>query len=200
MRAATGWSGARASRPFLANRARPSMGISLAEIGSFLLDMLSKGIGVIADIVKVPLGLLTEGVGVVFTSVAAVISEIPVLGELVAQVLLAANAVIGFALAAPGKLLEGVSNVFGNLARALDEAYGPEEKREKLDAARENIVSRAPEAIRPAVRDALGRQPAPTGTEPTPPGPPTQPGTSPLVSVGLPAAAAAALALLLTRA
>lgn len=153
--------------PFLANRARPRMG-DPAGVGSFLLGLVSDGVGVIADIVRVPADLLTRGVGAVSERVAGVIWEIPVLGELVAQILLAINAVTAFALPVPTGLLSGIANVFENLSNALDSGTsGAADRGRKVQAARGNIIESAPPELRREVQGLIERTPAPAGPRPS---------------------------------
>lgn len=170
-----------ARRPFFAVGGRrvgaPRLGDVLTTVGKFLTDALSTIFSVIADIVQVPTEILASGVDVIFENVAAVLAEIPLLGELVAQAVLAAGAVLKFAIQVPHMALEQIANLFEGFSEALEATMSGDEKSEAVSQARKKIVSEAPEALRPQVNRMLtsdrndvrravneGGDPVPTGS------------------------------------
>lgn len=149
----------RQKQPMLRNR--PKLGDIFSTAGKFMADALSTVFGVLADIIKVPSDLLVQGVDVVFENVATALQELPWIGDLAAQVLLAAGAVLKFAISVPFLALDGIRNIFEGISKALDATGSPEEKKEKIDAAKERIIEQAPTAIKADVEEMLDE--APTG-------------------------------------
>jgi len=147
-------------RPFLSDR-RPRLGQLdiLGSVGSFLSGSLEFSMTALADVVNLPLGLLSRGADALFTSLEAVLTEVPVIGVLASQILVVGNAILQFALSAPGKLLEGIADVFGSIKRALDARFSDSEQEDQRREAADKVVERAPEALRGAVRDVLGGTP-----------------------------------------
>ena len=138
--------------PFLAQR-RPALGDALSSAAQFLSDALGTVIGVIADIVAVPTDILVSGVGVVFDNVSALLREIPLLGELAAQAVLAAGAILKFAIEIPHMALEKISNLFEGLSDALEQNFGEEDRKNTVSEARQRILENAP----PQARDQVDR-------------------------------------------
>lgn len=178
-----------ASRPFLAAR-RPALGDALASAGIFLADAVATIVDVIADIVSVPTEILLAGVDVVFTNVSAVLREIPLLGDLAAQAMLAAGAILKFAIEVPHLALEKIANLFHGLSEALERTLGSGDMSKTVSDARKRIVENAPPGARDQVsrmlpsdrddvRDATGEK---TGTD-----------LARVLQVGVPIAAAGAV-------
>jgi len=136
----------------------------LAQAGSFLAKMLSGAFGLLADLVNVPANILVSGVDLIFTNVAGLLDDIPVLGTLAAQILLIGNAVIKFGLQVPGMLLGGISNVLGGLSKALDTTQNAAQKAASEKDAKDKILDRAPDFLKGAVKSVLeGRSPSGAG-------------------------------------
>ncbi len=145
--------------PMLENR--PQMGAFLATAGKFLADALTTIFGVLADIVEIPTDILVQGVDVVFENFALVMTELPWIGDLAAQVLLAAGAILKFGISVPLMTLTAVGNLFEGISKALDATVSPEVKKDKVEEAKKRIVDQAPEPIKPEVKKILDD--APTG-------------------------------------
>lgn len=161
-----------AAKPFLASR-RPALGDGLASAGIFLADAVATIVDVLADIVAVPTEILLSGVEVVFQNVSAVLREIPLLGDLAAQAMLAAGAILKFAIEVPHLALEKIANLFHGLSEALESTLGEGDMSKTVADARKRIVDNAPSQARDQVarmlpsdrddvRDATG---APTSTD-----------------------------------
>ncbi len=120
-----------------------------------------------------PLSLLSQGVDWVFTNIASLIAEIPVLGSLVAEVLLIANAAIKFALNLPGMILTELSNVFGGLRKVFEGEYSDGEQKDMLKEAKDQILGDAPPDLRDRVAAVLGNTDEEVDTDfgSTPPAP-----------------------------
>lgn len=138
--------------PFLAQR-RPALGDIFGTAANFLVEALGTVIGVIADIVAVPTGILVSGVDVVFNAVSSVLREIPLLGELAAQAMLAAGAILKWAIEVPQMALEKIANLFEGLSDAIEQNFGEEDRKNTVSSARQRIVENAP----PQARDQVGR-------------------------------------------
>lgn len=152
-------------RPYLASRAA-RLGILdfIADVGSFLSGLFEFLFHTLADIVNVPLDLASQGVGVLFDGVAGFLANVPVLGELAAQLLLVGKAVIQWGLSVPGMLLEGIGNIFGEVKAAIDAVKSPGEAKADESAAEKELLKRAKEKggeeLENAVKDALvGKKP-----------------------------------------
>lgn len=143
-------------RPFLAQR-RAALGDALSSAAQFLADALGTVVGVIADIVSVPTELLVSGVDVVFSNVSALLREIPLLGELAAQAVLAAGAILKFAIEIPHLALEKISNLFEGLSDALEANFGEEDRKNTVSQARQRILDNAPPQARDQVERMLPR-------------------------------------------
>jgi hypothetical protein len=135
------------------------LGIGLADIGSFLAGLFEGLFGVLADIVSVPLDLASQGIGVLFDGLAGILANVPIVGELAAQVLILGKSVIQWGLSVPGLLLEGIGNIFGEIKGAIDATRTPAEKASDMDIAKDKILEKAKEKggdkLKTAVKDAI---------------------------------------------
>jgi hypothetical protein len=175
-----------ASQPFLASR-RPALGDALSSAGIFLADAIATVVGVIADIVAVPTEILVSGADVVFSNVSAVLREIPLLGDLAAQAMLTAGAILKFAIQVPHLALEKISNLFEGLSEALEKTFGSADRDKTVADARKRIVENAP----PQARDQVSRMlPADRNDVRDATGVETGTGLSDALKLGLPIAAA----------
>jgi hypothetical protein len=138
--------------PFLAQRRAP-LGDALSSAAGFLVDALGTVIGVIADIVAVPTEILVSGIDVVFSNVSALLREIPLLGELAAQAMLAAGAILKWTIQVPQMALEKIANLFEGLSDALEQNLGEEDRKNTVSEARSRIIGNAP----PQARDQVAR-------------------------------------------
>lgn len=198
--------------PFLANR-RPALGASgSAQLGD-LLEMVKDVAGLITgalgfaltalgDLISIPLDLLSQGVDVVFNGVADLIGQVPIVGELLAQILLLGNTVIKFALSVPGLLLHGLGNIMTGISKALLAKSTASENQQNQDKAKQNIIGQAPPNLQSQVRQVLNSS-GMTGQNLIPAIAPVAPaGSSGLMdalAVGLPVVGVAAAALLFSR-
>jgi hypothetical protein len=145
-------------RPFITGRVRrPFLGILdiLGSVAGFLANGLAFALNTLGDIVNVPLRILSQGVDIAFNAIAGILGSIPVVGELLAQIVLLGGALVKFGLSIPGLLLHGLRNVLGGVAKALDSRYSSSESQEKVDGAMQRTVDQAPSGIRDNVRAIL---------------------------------------------
>jgi hypothetical protein len=101
-------------------RRRPFAGPALGQAGDvfgFLFNILSEGVGLLAKIVAVPMDLVGQAASTVIDGLAAAVGQIPLVGEVLAQVLIVAKVIINAALKIPETLLKAVSNIFGAFAK-----------------------------------------------------------------------------------
>ncbi len=202
-------------RPFLAGRAaRPAMGDMFSDIGGFITGALGFALNTLGDLVNLPLGILSTGVDTVFTGLANLLDNVPIMGPFLGQILLLGNAVIKFALSVPGLLLHGLGGILVNISKALTAKNTPAQNQKNVDQGKSNITNQAPAALQSAVKAALGSTGV-TGQNLTPalqPGAQTQ--TLPqaiaagqqsgidlasALTVAVPVAGATAILLMLTR-
>lgn len=204
-------------RPFLSNPQSfltgPQLGINFADIGSFLTGAFEFLFTTLADVVNVPLGIASSGVGVLFDGLAGILVNIPIIGVLASQILLLGKAVIQWGLSVPGLLLEGVGNIFGEIKGAIDATKTDDEKKSDETEAKKKILDKAQEKggdeFKNAVQQAITGE-TPSGTTGTPDkrpdsslppgagdvGAPDKTGLEKALEVGLPVAGAATLVFL----
>ena len=200
--------------PFLSNRspymAGPRLGQLdfLAGVGSFLTGAFEFVFKTLASLVNVPLNLASQGIGVLFDGVAGLLKNVPILGEIAAELLLLGKSVLQWGLTVPGMLLNGVGNVFGEIKKAIDATRTSSEKKSDEDAAKKKILDKAQQKggdeLKNAVSSALSGD-APAGVTNVPAKQPLPPGADDVgksdldrvLEIGLPVAGAAALAFML---
>jgi hypothetical protein len=132
--------------------------------------------------------------------VADILGQIPIIGELLAQILLLGNAVIKFALSVPGLLLHGLGNIMTGISKALLQKSTPAQNQKNQDKAKQDIIGRAPANLRSQVSQALDAS-GMSGQNLIPAIAPVPEGSSGLldaVAVGLPLVGVAAAVLLLS--
>ncbi len=202
-------------RPFLSNRSLsgPRLGMDfLATIGSFLTGAFEFLFKTLGQLLNVPLGLLSSGVGVLFDGLSSLLVNVPIIGVFASQLLMITKSVIQWGLSVPGLLLEGLGNVFGGIRKAIDATQTPAKKKQDEAAGKEKILERAEQRggipLRTAVGQVLGGQ-VPGGVTGVPTPLPLPPGMqdvgvttgdlNQLLGIGLPIAGAATLAFLLLR-
>lgn len=154
-----GRAGAAAGAPFLGNR-RPA----LAQESVFILDVLGSVAGFIADglsfalhtlgsLVDLPLNILAQGVDIAFNGVAGILREVPIIGDILAQILVMGGSLIKFGLSIPGLMLHGLGNILGGIAKALKGSG--ENTDDKVDGAKKDIVNKAPDPLKDNVKKIL---------------------------------------------
>lgn len=222
--------------PFLANRPRFAMGHVAAspapelagyelgdildivkDVGGMITGALGFALSTLGDLVSVPLDILSKGVDLVFTNVAGLLDHIPIIGGLLAQILLLGNSVIKFALSVPGMLLHGLGNVMTGISKALMQKNTPAQNQKNVDKAKDDIIGKAPPNLASKVGQVLnstgvtGNNLTPTltpqggvlpgggTTVPTPAPAAGESGLSDVLAVGLPLAGVAAAALVFLR-
>jgi hypothetical protein len=149
-------------RPFLAGRtfklgqpAEESILDMLAAAGKWVADTLSYALHVLGSIIDVPAAWLAQGAEVAFNAVSDLLKKVPVLGNLLAEILLLGGALIKFGLSLPGMALQGLSNLLAGLARALDGQSEKAANQEKLDTARNRVLELAPSELKDRVMKLL---------------------------------------------
>lgn len=154
-------------RPFLMGRARPMVANAgrpveqayfldvLGSVAGFLVDGLSFALTTLGDLIDVPLQILSQGVDIAFNGIAGLLGQIPIIGDILAQIVLLGGALIKFGLSIPGLALRGLGNVLGGVAKALKGSGTEKENQEKVDGAKDKIVKDAPSAIKDNVKAIL---------------------------------------------
>jgi len=154
-------------RPQIADASFPGLGqrVALGILGdaiNYFFTFVGNGIqsvtNLLGGILEVPLSLIGSGANTVITAFAGIVGEIPIIGEIVAAILLAANAVLQQALKLPGQLLEMV----GNLGKAFA-SLSPEQKEKAASLAKTMLIDSASNDIKNDVAQTLAKTPPPGG-------------------------------------
>lgn len=152
----------RERRPYLSGR-RPMISQSqnvyfldaIGSIAGYLAEGLSFTLNTLGDIVDIPMGILSQGVDITFNGVAGLIGNIPLFGEVLAQILLLGGALIKLGLSIPGLVLHGLGNILGGIAKALQSKNTEGENQDAVDKAKDDIVKKTPPDIQGIVKQAL---------------------------------------------
>lgn len=107
-------------------RARRAAVGQLGGALDFLSGLFKDIFGFLATAIGTPLDLVGQGASLVIDTISGQIARIPLIGELVAQVLTIGRVVINAGLHLPETLLRGISNLFGSFAKL------PEGKQKEL--------------------------------------------------------------------
>lgn len=127
----------------------------LGSVAGFLAEGLSFALTTLGNLLDVPLQILSQGVDIVFNSIANVFSGIPILGDLLAKVVVLGGSLIKFGLSIPGLLLRGLGNILGGVAKWLKGSGSEQGNQQKVDEAKEDITGRAPDPIKDTVKAVL---------------------------------------------
>jgi hypothetical protein len=146
--------------PLVANGpalAGPGLGILdiLGSVAGFLADGLGFALGTLGDLVDIPLGILSQGVDIAFNGVADLLRNIPIVGDLLAQILVLGGSLVKFGLSIPGLALHGLGNVMAGIGKALKGENSDAQNQEKVDDAKKDVVDRAPLPIKESVKAIL---------------------------------------------
>ncbi len=148
-------------RPYLMGRARrpaPSRTAADAELdalaaaGGFLSDQLSFTFETLDGLLDAPLKDLARDPDLVADEAGALLGRVPTAGCLAAQAVLLGTPLARFGLSVPGFGAIEVENVLAGSARVLSAGGGA---RGRIEEAREEILGRAPEAVREHVTSLL---------------------------------------------
>jgi hypothetical protein len=200
--------------PFLANRPRAQLGSArlgdildiVKDVGGIITGALGFALTTLGDLVSIPLDILSQGIDLVFTNVAGLLDQVPIVGTLLSQILLLGNAVIKFALSIPGLLLHGLGNIMTGISKALLAKNTTAQNQANTDKAKNDIISKAPPNLQSGVAQVLNAsgmtaqnmipslQPAPA-----PAAGAGGPDLASVLAVGLPVVGVGAAVLLLAR-
>ncbi len=132
------------------------MGDIFSDIGGFITGALGFALNTLGDLINLPLGIISSGVDTVFTGLANLLDNVPIMGPFLGQILLLGNAVIKFALSVPGLLLHGLGGILVNISKALTAKNTPAQNQKNVDQGKSNITNQAPSALQSAVKAVLG--------------------------------------------
>ena len=127
----------------------------------FIGEGMTKITGMLSDIIKIPLDLISSGVGEVITAFADIVGVIPIIGEIAAAVLLAVNAIVQAVLDLPEQILKWA----GNLGQAF-KTLTPQQQSAFTAAAINLLVDAAPPEHKAAVEQKLTTAPPPGSLAP----------------------------------
>jgi len=127
----------------------------------FVGETMTKLTGALSTIIKIPLDLISSGVGEVITAFAGIVGEIPIIGEIAAAVLLAVNAIVQAVLDLPEEILKWA----GNLGMAF-KTLSPQQQASFTSAAIALLVDAAPPEHKAAVEQKLAAAPPPGSLAP----------------------------------
>ncbi len=120
-----------------------------------LADWLGVAFNTLGDIVDIPLGILGQGIDVMFDGLASVVGMVPVLGPLLSEIVLLGGTIIAFALTVPGLILHEFGNLLEGAAKWLDTKLTPDEKEKNLEEEKKKILDKAPDPIKDTVESIL---------------------------------------------
>ena len=103
------------------------MGQEAPGIFQTLLGFLGDGLGVLGDVIGFPTGLIATGADFVITTIAELARNIPIVGELIADILQAGNTLLGAGLSLPSETLGILSTLLTSFRKL------PEEKQKSLE-------------------------------------------------------------------
>ena len=141
-------------------RTRPRQLGALPNVFGFFFGVVGEGVskitGVLSDILALPVDLISKGVGEVLGGFASIVGQIPVIGEIAATILLAANSIIQAALDLPEQILK----VIGNLGLAF-KTLDPKDQSALTQTAMSLLINAAPPDQKAAVQQKLQAAPPP---------------------------------------
>jgi hypothetical protein len=117
---------------------------------TFVGNGLSSVTNILSQILAVPVNLLGGGIGIVLTSFAGIVGQIPILGEMTAAIILAANSIIQAAIQLPGQILE----MIGNLGKAFA-TLSPDQQKSLTGLAMQTLIKSSPTDIKDQVSNAV---------------------------------------------
>lgn len=127
----------------------------LGNVAGFLIDGISWALTNLGNLLDVPLKILSQGIDLVFNGVADLLRNIPIVGDLLAQIVVLGGSILKFGLSIPGMVLREAGNVLGGIAKALKTEGTDGENQEKVDKAKDDIVSKAPDGVKENVKAIL---------------------------------------------
>lgn len=143
-------------RPYLLGRHEAAP----RDVVDYLGQTLSAGLHLTAEMIDAPPGLMGQGEDYVATNTAAVLGEIPAIGELVASVVLTGNAILHFRIPVSDVVPAKLETILRGLERAMSAAFDDDTNNQLLGAARDEIVKQAPENMKGDVNTFLVKTPA----------------------------------------
>lgn len=143
--------------PMIANTNLGLNGLTdvFVKILGTLAEWLSVAFTTLGTIVNIPMDILGQGIDIAFSGLSSVVGMIPVLGPLLSEIVLLGGAIIAFAITVPGLILNELGNLLEGAAKWLDTQITPDEKKEKIDAEKKEIIDKAPEPIKDTVTSIL---------------------------------------------
>lgn len=126
----------------------------LGDVVNYFFTFVGKGLssvtGALSQILSVPVSLIGTGVGTILTTFAGIVGQVPILGELTAAIILAANSIIQAAIQLPGQILE----MIGNLGKAFA-TLSPDQQKSFTSLAMKELISSSPSEIKDQVSSAV---------------------------------------------
>lgn len=133
---------------------RSRLGFTIPPWGAyfigFAVEALPQVSGLLSDLLAIPLDFIETGVDTVITSFADLVSQLPILGELAAAVLLATKVVADAVLELPPQVLKFA----GNMGEAW-KTLSPEARKAFLAIATQLLIDAAPVEQKAAVTQKL---------------------------------------------
>lgn len=144
-----------ANRPYLGQEGAYAILDVLGSVAGFIADGLSFALNTLGSLVDLPLNILAQGVDIVFNGIGGLLKEVPIIGDLLAQILVMGGSLIKFGLSIPGLLLHGLGNILGGIAKALKGENSSGANEEKVDTAKKDIIGKAPDPLKDSVKKIL---------------------------------------------
>lgn len=141
------------------SRRKTFMGDVAGNLEEFFGGVLSEGSGTLASAANVPPKALVEGNMAAFRTLSGLLRDIPILGDIVASLLLVTNAAIQKGLAIQGFTIMELKNLSAGLTQIFETVFPEKDQASRLLQAKEDLISRAPEAVKPTVASMLSVMP-----------------------------------------
>lgn len=147
-----------AKLPMIENGPAHRMGNTLDSLKGFFGKIVGDGIAkvanLLADILQVPTDLINIGVDFVLLNLASIVSEIPIIGEFIATILVAVNSLIKLAVSLPELVLRQIATLASGM-----KTLTPEQQAKAFMGAMNLINQSAPPDIAPSVQETVKTAP-----------------------------------------
>lgn len=155
-----------ARQPFFTNRPRLGSGRyrlndiqaspdGIKAAAEYISGCLIRSLATLSGLVGVPVSTLSQGAGITAAAASDLLENVPVMGDLLAQILVLGVVATGYAIAVPGLTPEGLANILGGVAKVLSAQATMVDIGQKTEVAQQEISQQAPVELNGAVRRVL---------------------------------------------
>lgn len=123
--------------------------------GEHVAATLGLALSTLGNLVNVPVSTLAQGADITAGAVSGLLKNVPVMGDLLAEILVLGVTATKHGLAVPGLTSEGLDNVLAGIGQAFSAKYTTLEVDRKIGEARDGIVTKTQGKLKAAVRHGL---------------------------------------------